>query len=160
MTVGQLKQLIREALNNVDLNEMPRIANGLKLADGWEEKWESLPRNIKLGIGFKRIKDYLEAHNGETVTLKDLALNANPNAKDTANVNQLVRTLKNEGIIEETGYVTPLKPKAEKNPDSLRGRPAGSGAPKTIEQIIADKFRKGDLNFTPEEKAFLKKSSK
>jgi len=38
MTVGQLKQLIREALNNVDLNEIPRIANGLKLADGWEEK--------------------------------------------------------------------------------------------------------------------------
>ena len=73
MTVGQLKQLIREALNNVDLNEMARIANGLKLADGWEEKWEDLPRNIKLGIGFKRIKDYLEAHNSETVTLKDLA---------------------------------------------------------------------------------------
>jgi len=33
MTVGQLKQLIREALNNIDLNEMPRIADKFRKGD-------------------------------------------------------------------------------------------------------------------------------
>ena len=142
------------------LNEFARIAIGLKLTKDWEEKWESLPKNIKLGVPYTRIRDYMKEHNGETVTLKDLALNANPNAKDTAGVNQQVRTLKKEGIIEETGYVEEPKPKKEKNPDSLRGRPAGSGAPKTIEHTIGLKLAKGNTDFTPEEKAFLKKLAK
>jgi hypothetical protein len=139
-------------------NEMARIASGIKLADQWEEIWNVQTDSIKKSTRFNRIIDYLK--DNESGTLKSIA-QEKFNSNDTASVNQQVRFLKQAGIIEDTGLVTPKKEKTSVNADGVKGRPKLStytnlNLPtnndiKVLGLIVIKKFAKGDTNFSPEE---------
>ena len=144
MKIIELKRLIGEVLD-----EMSRPKSGLKLADDWEEKWNSAPDAVKNSVRFKRIIDYFEEN--ETGTLLDIA-QTKCKSNDTASCNQQVRLLKSLGIIEDTGYVTPLKDKERKNPEGVFGRPKVTDEEtKMLGVSVIRKFSKGNTDFTPEE---------
>lgn len=130
-------------------NEMARIASGIKLADQWEEKWNEQADAIKKSTRLTRIIDYLK--DNESGTLKAIA-QEKFNSTDTAAVNQQVRFLKQAGIIEDAGLVSPKKEKTSVNADGVKGRPKLTNDDvKTLGVAIIRKFAKGDTNFTLEE---------
>jgi len=150
MKVKELKQLIIEVLEEeVELKEMARIAKGFRLADDWQNKWNAIPSGIKDSVRYQRIMQYLQDDEGlqkdfkgnAVGTLKDLAMTKFGSA-DTAAVNQLVRTLKDLGVVVEVGEMVARKGEMG----------TASNDPKVT---LAKKIRAGETNFTPEELAVL-----
>jgi len=149
MKKTELLSLIREELKL----EMAAIASGLKLADNWKELWETVPESIKLSTRYKRIIDFLE-ENG-TGTLKDIAIEKF-NSTDTAVCNQLVKRLKELGIVESTGYVREPKYKEKTTTPGAFGRPKLTDENvKMLGLNIVRKFSKGLTDFTDEEKELI-----
>jgi hypothetical protein len=137
--------------NNIE--ELARIASGVKLAAGYKEALASQPDNIKNSSRMQKIIAYLEQN--ETATLKDIAM-ALYNRPDTASVNQLVKALKQTGIIEDTGLVAPKQVKASVNAPGVKGRPKVSNDEiKMLGGGALRKFAKGETDFTPEEIDFI-----
>lgn len=150
MKISELRKLVQESLS-----EMAKPASGLQLAADWENKWEEQPDSIKMSVRYKRIIDYLKEHG--TGTLGDIALEKF-NSSDTAVCNQLVKTLIGLGIVENTGYVTPLKAKEKTNPEGVFGRPKVTNEEtKMLGLNIIRKFSKGSTDFTPEERELITK---
>jgi methyltransferase-like protein len=154
MKIFELRNLIEETIDEMVINEMPP-SRGIKFTDNWEEKWNSAPDNIKSSIRFKRIIDFFKEN--ESGTLKDIA-KEKFNSNDTASCNQQVAFLKSLGILEDTGYVTPLKDKERKNPEGVYGRPKVTDEEtKMLGVSIIRKFSKGNTEFTDEEKDLITK---
>jgi hypothetical protein len=150
MKIFELRNLIEETID-----EMAKPAKGLKFTDSWEEKWNSAPDNIKSSVRFKRIIDFFKEN--ESGTLKDIATEKF-NSTDTASCNQQVAFLKSLGILEDTGYVSPLKDKERKNPEGVYGRPKVTDEETKMLGInIIRKFSKGNKEFTDEEKDLITK---
>ena len=150
MKISELKNLIEETID-----EMAKPARGLKFTNNWEEKWNSAPENIKSSTRFKRIIDFFKEN--ESGTLKDIA-QQKFNSNDTASCNQQVVFLKSLGILEDTGYTTPLKDKERKNPEGVYGRPKITDEEtKMLGVSIIRKFSKGNTEFTDEEKDLITK---
>lgn len=150
MKIFELRNLIEETID-----EMAKPKSGLKFADDWEEKWNSVPDGVKNSVRFKRIIDFFKEN--ESGTLLDIA-QTKFNSNDTASCNQQVRLLKGLGILEDTGYVTPLKDKERKNPEGVFGRPKVTDEEtKMLGVNIIRKFSKGITTFTDEEKDLITK---
>jgi hypothetical protein len=137
--------------NNIE--ELARIASGVKLAAGYKEALASQPDNIKNSSRMQKIIAYLEQN--ETATLKDIAM-ALYNRPDAASVNQLVKALKQTGIIEDTGLIAPKQVKASVNAPGVKGRPKVTNDEiKMLGGGALRKFAKGETDFTPEEIDFI-----
>jgi len=137
--------------NNIE--ELARIASGIKLTDDYETALADQPDNVKNSTRMQRIIAFLQQN--ETSTLKDLAM-ALYNRPDTASVNQLVRSLKQAGIIEDTGLVAPKKEKSAVNAPGVKGRPKVTNDEiKLLGVNVLRKFAKGETSFTPEEIDFI-----
>lgn len=137
--------------NNLD--ELARIASGLKLADDYETALAAQPENVRSSTRMQKIIAFLK-DNGSG-TLKDIAM-ALYGRPDTASVNQLVKALKQAGIIEDTGLVSPKAEKPAVNAPGVKGRPKVTNDEiKLLGGGALRKFAKGQTDFTPEEIDFI-----
>jgi hypothetical protein len=137
--------------NNIE--ELARIASGLKLADDYEAALAAQPENIRSSTRMQKIIAFLK-DNG-SATLKDVAM-ALYNRPDTASVNQLVKGLKQAGIIADTGLVAPKAEKSPVNAPGIKGRPKVTNDEiKMLGGGALRKFAKGETDFTPEEIDFI-----
>jgi hypothetical protein len=149
--IKEIKQLVREVLEENELSEMARIATGFVLAPDWESKWNAVPDGLKNSVRYQRIISYLQDteslpkdyKGGAAGTLKDLAMKKF-NSTDTAAVNQLIRTLKDLGVVVNAGEMAARKADTE------------TGSSTDPKVTLARKIKAGDMNFTPEELAVLK----
>lgn len=160
MKKSEIKQLIIESISeDENLKEMARIASGYKLADGWEEKWETLSDSNKKSTRFTRIVDYMK--DKDSVLMKDIAQDQF-NSTDTASVNPQIRTLLDAGVIEKTGLVSEPKSSQSKEPSGdKRGRKkVTDDAKKEMGMRIVTKFAKSSpdkpIEFSEEEQQFIK----
>lgn len=147
-----LRALVKEVLVERKINEMVRIASGVKLADNWEEKWKGVSENARLSKPLNRVINYLK-QNG-TGTLKTIANDAfnSPNAMQPAA--GPVSILKQLGILVDTGLVEPKKEKTTVT--GAFGRPKVTNDElKTIGLGVISKFSKGSTEFSDEEKEFI-----
>jgi hypothetical protein len=137
--------------NNIE--ELARIASGLKLADDYEAALAAQPENIRSSTRMQKIIAFLK-DNG-SATLKDVAM-ALYGRPDTASVNQLVKGLKQAGIIADTGLVAPKMVKTTINAPGIKGRPKVTNDEiKMLGGGALRKFAKGETAFTPEEIDFI-----
>jgi len=137
--------------NNIE--ELARIASGLKLADDYEAALAAQPENIRSSTRMQKIIAFLK-DNG-SATLKDVAM-ALYGRPDTASVNQLVKGLKQAGIIADTGLVAPKMVKTTINAPGIKGRPKVTNDEiKMLGGGALRKFAKGETDFTPEEIDFI-----
>jgi hypothetical protein len=137
--------------NNIE--ELARIASGLKLADDYETALAAQPENIRSSTRMQKIIAFLK-DNG-SATLKDIAM-ALYGRPDTASVNQLVKALKQAGIIADTGLVAPKVEKSAVNAPGVKGRPKVTNDEiKMLGGGALRKFAKGQTDFTPEEIDFI-----
>jgi hypothetical protein len=137
--------------NNIE--ELARIASGLKLADDYETALAAQPENIRSSTRMQKIIAFLK-DNG-SATLKDVAM-ALYGRPDTASVNQLVKALKQAGIIADTGLVAPKAEKSAVNAPGIKGRPKVTNDEiKMLGGGALRKFAKGQTDFTPEEIDFI-----
>ncbi len=140
-------------MENNNIEELARIASGLKLADDYETALAAQPENIRSSTRMQKIIAFLK-DNG-SATLKDVAM-ALYGRPDTASVNQLVKALKQAGIIEDTGLVTPKLEKPPVNAPGVKGRPKVTNDEiKMLGGGALRKFAKGQTDFTPEEINFI-----
>ena len=140
-------------MENNNIEELARIASGVKLADDYKIALDAQPDNVKNSTRMQKIIAYLEQN--DSATLKDIAM-ALYNRPDTASVNQLVKALKQAGIIEDTGLVAPKKEKTAVNAPGVKGRPKVSNDEiKMLGGGALRKFAKGETDFTPEEIDFI-----
>lgn len=160
MTRSDIKKLILESIQeDENLKEMARIPSGYKLADNWEEKWESLPDSTKKSTRFTRVVDYMKGK--DSVLMKDIAQDQF-NSTDTASVNPQLRALLDAGVVEKTGLVSEPKSKQPKEP-SVDGRGRKKVTDDTKKEMgikIATKFAKSSaespVEFSEEEQQFIK----
>ncbi len=137
--------------NNIE--ELARIASGLKLADDYETALAAQPENIRSSTRMQKIISFLK--DKESATLKDIAV-ALYGREDTASVNQLVKGLKQAGIIADTGLVAPKAEKTPVNAPGVKGRPKVTNDEiKMLGGGALRKFAKGQSDFTPEEIDFI-----
>ena len=137
--------------NNIE--ELARIASGLKLADDYETALAAQPENIRASTRMQKIIAFLK--DSGSATLKDIAM-ALYNRPDTASVNQLVRALKQAGIVADTGLVSPKAEKTPTNAPGIKGRPKVTNDEiKMLGGGALRKFAKGETDFTPEEIDFI-----
>jgi hypothetical protein len=137
--------------NNIE--ELARIASGLKLADDYTTALAAQPENVRSSTRMQKIISFLK-DNG-SATLKDVAM-ALYGRPDTASVNQLVKALKQAGIVTDTGLVAPKMVKTTINAPGVKGRPKVSNDEiKMLGGGALRKFAKGETDFTPEEIDFI-----
>ena len=148
MKIKDLRQMIKESIN-----EMARIATGLKLTDNWEEAWGKAPANIRNGVRHIRLINYLKKHG--TGVLKDIALDAG--SYDTASISPLARELEALGVIEKTGLVSEPKSKVPILAPGEKGRPKQyDDQTRFLGIAVAGKFAKKDFNYEPKEIQYIK----
>ena len=135
------------------IEEMARIASGVKLADDYETVLAAQPENIRTSTRMQKIIAFLK--DNDSATLKDIAM-ALYGRPDTASVNQLVITLKKVGIVTDTGLVSPKAEKSSVNAPGVKGRPKITNDEiKMLGDGVLRKFAKGQTNFSDEEKDFI-----
>jgi len=149
---SNVRNYIQSAINS-SLEEMARIASGLKLADDYKTALAAQPENIRASTRMQKIIAFLK--DSGSATLKDIAM-ALYNRPDTASVNQLVRALKQAGIVADTGLVSPKAEKTPTNAPGIKGRPKVTNDEiKMLGGGALRKFAKGETDFTPEEIDFI-----
>ena len=137
--------------NNIE--ELARIASGVKLADDYESALAAQPENVRASTRMQKIIAFLK--DSGSATLKDIAM-ALYNRPDTASVNQLVKALKQAGIVADTGLVAPKMVKTTINAPGVKGRPKVTNDEiKMLGGGALRKFAKGETDFTPEEIDFI-----
>jgi hypothetical protein len=140
-------------MENNNIEELARIASGLKLADDYETALAAQPENIRASTRMLKIIAFLK--DSGSATLKDIAM-ALYNRPDTASVNQLVKALKQAGIVADTGLVSPKAEKSPINAPGIKGRPKVTNDEiKMLGGGALRKFAKGQTDFTPEEIDFI-----
>ncbi len=140
-------------MENNNIEELARIASGLQLADDYETALAAQPENVRSSTRMQKIIAFLK-DNG-SATLKDIAM-ALYGRPDTASVNQLVKALKQAGIINDTGLIAPKAEKSAVNAPGVKGRPKVTNDEiKMLGGGALRKFAKGQTDFTPEEIDFI-----
>lgn len=151
--ISLLRNLIREAIEEMELDEMARISTGYKLADDWQSRYASLPDSIQKSTRYERIVNYLK-DNPETAKLQ-MAMDLG--YREQQAINQLVNTLEAAGVVEKTGLTKEPMAKSPSIGSGIKGRPAVFNRD-ILDQgaSVIKKFAKGDTNYTPEEIDFIK----
>jgi len=151
--ISLLRNLIREAIEEMELDEMARISTGYKLADDWQSRYASLPDSIQKSTRYERIVNYLK-DNPETAKLQ-MAMDLG--YREQQAINQLVNTLEAAGVVEKTGLTKEPMAKSPSVGSGIKGRPAVFNRD-ILDQgaSVIKKFAKGDTNYTPEEIDFIK----
>jgi len=150
-----LKNLIRETLDEMAVDEMARISVGYKLTDNYEEALAKLPANVQASTRTTRVINFLKDNPGAPKT--EISSGGGFGGDQQA-VNQIVNGLEMAGVVEKTGFT---KDKAVKAPVGTgeRGRPKvyddEMRSKMTMGATLAKKFVKGDTNYTPEEAAYI-----
>ena len=151
--ISLLRSLIKEAIEEMELNEMARISTGYKLTDNWQARYASLPDSIQKSTRYERIVNYLK-DNPETAKLQ-MAMDLG--YREQQAINQLVNTLEAAGVVEKTGLTKEPMAKSPSIGSGIKGRPAVFNRD-ILDQgaAVIKKFAKGDTNYTPEEIEFIK----
>jgi hypothetical protein len=160
-----------ELVNEMNLNEMARIAKPSKLADDWEEKLANLPERFRKSSRFDRVIKYFQQNNDKVGQLIDPNMDPESakaidfygtlahiadeefQSSDTASAAPIVAALKDAGVLVSGDFVTePAKYSKEPSVPGAKGRP------KTEQgyfQNAMAKFKEGNYDFSPEEKTAL-----
>jgi hypothetical protein len=153
--IDLLKNLIRETIDEMAVDEMARISTGYKLTDDYETKLKALPANVQASTRTTRVVNFLKDNPGAPKT--EISSGGGFGGDQQA-VNQIVNGLEMAGVVEKTGYT---KEKAEKAPvgSGERGRPKvyddEMRAKMAMGATLAKKFVKGDTDYTSEEAAYI-----
>jgi len=150
--ISTLKSIIREAIQEMELDEMARIASMFELADNYMEALAMIDnRGLRNSIKTENIINHLNKVGQDTIQGTANALGYS----ERQAINQHFQALVNAGVIKSLGLE---REKAEKPVSSgIKGRPAvfnkdilNTGA------SVIKKYAKGDTNYTEEELAFIK----
>jgi len=149
-----LRNLIRETIEEMELDEMARISVGYKLTDDYETAFAALPDNIQNSTRYQRIVNYLKDNPGSPKP--EISMGGGFGGDQQA-VNQLVNKLEAEGVIEKTGFT---KEKAAKPEPKVgaggRGRPATVNYDlRSMGAKIAQKYAAGNTDFEAEEIEYI-----
>ncbi len=153
--ISTLKSIIREAIQEMELDEMARIAELYTLTDNYMEALAMADRQIRNSIKTDRVVDALAGSGGQPLSVRQITDMGWSKSTDTASVSPTIRALLAAGVIQSAGLE---RPKAEKPVSSgIKGRPA------KFDRDILDqgkevlrKYAQGDTNYTEEEIAFIK----
>ena len=151
--ISLLRSLIRETIDEMELDEMARISTGYKLTDNWQSLFSKLPDSIQRSTRYERIINYLK-DNPEAAKLQ-MAMDLG--YREQQAINQLVNTLEAAGVVEKTGLTKEPMVKSPSVGSGIKGRPAVFNRD-ILDQgaSVIKKFAKGDTNYTPEEIDFIK----
>jgi predicted ArsR family transcriptional regulator len=151
--ISLLRSLIRETIDEMELDEMARISTGYKLTDNWQSLFSKLPDSIQRSTRYERIINYLK-DNPEAAKLQ-MAMDLG--YREQQAINQLVNTLEAAGVVEKTGLTKEPMAKSPSVGSGIKGRPAVFNRD-ILDQgaSVIKKFAKGDTNYTPEEIDFIK----
>lgn len=151
--ISLLRSLIRETIDEMELDEMARISTGYKLTDNWQSLFSKLPDSIQRSTRYERIINYLK-DNPEAAKLQ-MAMDLG--YREQQAINQLVNTLEAAGVVEKTGLTREPMAKSPSVGSGIKGRPAVFNRD-ILDQgaSVIKKFAKGDTNYTPEEIDFIK----
>ena len=144
--ISLLRSLIRETIDEMELDEMARISTGYKLTDNWQSLFSKLPDSIQRSTRYERIINYLK-DNPEAAKLQ-MAMDLG--YREQQAINQLVNTLEAAGVVEKTGLTKEPMVKSPSVGSGIKGRPAVFNRD-ILDQgaSVIKKFAKGDTNSLP-----------
>jgi hypothetical protein len=150
--ISLLRSIIKETIEEMELDEMARISVGYKLTDDYESAFAALPANIQNSTRYQRIVNYLKDNPG--APKPEISLGGGFGGDQQA-INQLVNKLEADGVVEKTGLTKEKAPKSEPT-GAGRGRPSSVNYDlRSMGAKVAQKYAAGNTDFNEEEVEYI-----